>query len=302
METGIGIIDGPHSCGWIKIHRKVQGNPLWKSKPFSKGQAWIDLLLKTNHKAGSRLLLGNRTLTLQTGQVLTSQKRLSEEWGWSRRKVSNFFQTLFENGQIGTPESTPHYTLVTVANWASYQGRDNEEHTERNISGTSLAHQKHTFKKEKNYKNGENLKSCSSTPEVVTDSTKVPTTIVAASKPQQQPKAPPDPRVKTFVDYYHQEFLRMFGKKPVIAAHHPGLVKKLLAGREIEEVKTTLARFFESGDPFIVRAGYGLNIFYSQYNKLLSEDPAMSKLSEAGRQTVKNAQRWLKNMEDQDGK
>ena len=38
--------------GWISIHRKILNNILWQDKPFSKGQAWVDLLLITNHKTG----------------------------------------------------------------------------------------------------------------------------------------------------------------------------------------------------------------------------------------------------------
>ena len=31
--------------GWIKLWRKFVDDPLWTSEPFTKGQAWVDLLL-----------------------------------------------------------------------------------------------------------------------------------------------------------------------------------------------------------------------------------------------------------------
>jgi len=31
--------------GWIRLYRKMQDNPLWTSEPFTRGQAWIDLLM-----------------------------------------------------------------------------------------------------------------------------------------------------------------------------------------------------------------------------------------------------------------
>ena len=35
--------------GWIKIHRDILYHEIWSDKPFSKGQAWIDLILLANH-------------------------------------------------------------------------------------------------------------------------------------------------------------------------------------------------------------------------------------------------------------
>lgn len=35
--------------GWIKIHRDILYHEIWSDKPFSKGQAWIDLILMANH-------------------------------------------------------------------------------------------------------------------------------------------------------------------------------------------------------------------------------------------------------------
>ena len=32
-------------AGWIKLWRKFADDPLWVSEPFTKGQAWVDLLL-----------------------------------------------------------------------------------------------------------------------------------------------------------------------------------------------------------------------------------------------------------------
>lgn len=36
--------------GWIKLHRKLSDNPLWTCEPFTKGQAWVDLILLANHE------------------------------------------------------------------------------------------------------------------------------------------------------------------------------------------------------------------------------------------------------------
>ena len=47
--------------GWIKLHRELLLHDLWKYKPFSKGQAWIDLLMLANHK-NNKFFLGNEVI------------------------------------------------------------------------------------------------------------------------------------------------------------------------------------------------------------------------------------------------
>jgi len=39
--------------GFIILQRKITENWLWLSEPFSKSQAWVDLLLLANHSNGS---------------------------------------------------------------------------------------------------------------------------------------------------------------------------------------------------------------------------------------------------------
>jgi hypothetical protein len=36
--------------GWICLHRQIQDHWLWEDRPFSRGQAWIDLLMLANHE------------------------------------------------------------------------------------------------------------------------------------------------------------------------------------------------------------------------------------------------------------
>ena len=36
--------------GWIKLHRSISDNDLWTSEPFSRGQAFVDLILLASHK------------------------------------------------------------------------------------------------------------------------------------------------------------------------------------------------------------------------------------------------------------
>jgi len=138
--------------GWIKIYRRLQDNPLWGIKPFSKGQAWVDLLLRANHKEGNFVMIGNAKISILPGQILTSGKLLANVWGWSQHKVTNFQSNLFVNGQIGKPERKSKYTLITIINWSIYQSQQTEKETKKEIKRKSKGNEKETIKKEKNKK------------------------------------------------------------------------------------------------------------------------------------------------------
>lgn len=156
-------------AGWIKLHRKIRDNQLWEDKPFSKGQAWIDLLLRANHEEDNFVLIGNTTITLLPGQILTSGQSLARDWGWSQHKVTNFLNGLAgknnksqvdrkSNASVNfrTSKGKPAFTLITITNWASYQSQQIEKETKKEIERKSKGNQKETLKKIKNVKKKKN--------------------------------------------------------------------------------------------------------------------------------------------------
>jgi len=85
--------------GWISLHRQIQDNWIWKDKPFSKGQAWIDILLLASH-CENKFLLGNELVDIEEGEFVTSETKLSERWGWSRHKVDSFLIILKNDSML----------------------------------------------------------------------------------------------------------------------------------------------------------------------------------------------------------
>ena len=85
--------------GWIKLHRKIMDNPLYLSEPFTRMQAWIDLLLLANHKEGFFYVRGNKVI-VKRGQIGTSSRTLAARWQWSRGKVERFLNELNNDGVI----------------------------------------------------------------------------------------------------------------------------------------------------------------------------------------------------------
>ncbi len=107
--------------GWISLHRQIWESWIWKDKPFSKGQAWIDLLLLVNHK-DDKTLIDNKLITVLRGSHITSQLKLMDRWGWGKERVRNFLKLLEADGMI-LVETTTRYTLITITNYDTYQNQ-----------------------------------------------------------------------------------------------------------------------------------------------------------------------------------
>ena len=107
--------------GWIKLDRGIRNHWLWEEKPFSPGQAWLDLLMEAAHSTGPRSWKGSY-LTQHRGEVFTSMVALAGRWGWDRKKVARFLRAL-ERDHMVTLNDLPKGTLVTIENYTKFQGR-----------------------------------------------------------------------------------------------------------------------------------------------------------------------------------
>lgn len=133
--------------GWIKLHRKSFENDLYFSEPFTKWQAWTDLLLLANHKDGSIRKRGIRVI-VERGQVGCSQSTLSERWKWSRGKVSRFLNELKMKQQIEHQKNRVT-TLISILNYSEYQiyeqqnghQTDIKRYTNKNVETNSIVKQ-----------------------------------------------------------------------------------------------------------------------------------------------------------------
>lgn len=105
--------------GWIKLHRKIEQNDLWLSEPFTKGQAWVDIILLANHKRQVLFKRGIKVV-INRGEVGWSEDALAHRWKWSRGKVRRFLKYLKTVQQI---EQQKSHTLsrIIILNYDSYQ-------------------------------------------------------------------------------------------------------------------------------------------------------------------------------------
>ena len=141
---------------YIKLDRGLKNNSLWLlEKPFTKGQAWVDLLILAQGVDKSREYRGKQQMMIH-GNVYTSIYFLANRWGWGRTKVYRFLEKLMmdnmitvsgwsvdpdtgdtlhrkkailSTGQSGdttnrNKNDTTSDTIITIANWELYQYDD----------------------------------------------------------------------------------------------------------------------------------------------------------------------------------
>ena len=128
--------------GWISVHRSLQCHWLWSEKPFSKGQAWIDMLMMANH-ADKKFLLGSELVEVKTGSFITSELKLMERWGWSKAKVRNFLEVLQTDGML-VKISDKKKTTITIENYSVYQDSQTTERPVKDHAQTTERPQKDT--------------------------------------------------------------------------------------------------------------------------------------------------------------
>lgn len=142
--------------GWIKLHRQLLESDLWRSEAFSKGQAWVDLILLANHKDSFFYKRGVK-IDVKRGQLARSSVELSDRWKWSRSKVMKFLKDLKKEQQISITVSTVTQ-VVTVINYDNYQQKEQQTGQQKNSKRTAKEQQKDTYKNDKNDNNEKNEK------------------------------------------------------------------------------------------------------------------------------------------------
>jgi hypothetical protein len=146
--------------GYIKLSRALQDSPIWISDSFSRGQAWVDLLLSAAHKDTFFYVRGTK-VGVRRGQTAMSQLTMAKRWKWSRGKVKRFLNDL-ESEQMIAQLTGQLTTLVTICNYSVYQdGRTTDGTTGNTADGQQAEQQtdnrRGTFKNVKNVKNVEEI-------------------------------------------------------------------------------------------------------------------------------------------------
>ena len=139
------------ALGWISLHRQIQEHWLWEEKPFTRGQAWIDMLLLANH-ADKRFMLGNEFVEVKAGSFITSELKLMERWGWSKTKVRSFL-SLLETDEMIVKKTDRKKTTITIENYSDFQDSETIKEPQKDCKRTAKEPQKNTNNNDNNDNN-----------------------------------------------------------------------------------------------------------------------------------------------------
>lgn len=146
-----GNFDINKAQGYISLYRSIKNSPIWfrnERRAATKFEAFIDLILSANH-SNKKMSSGFKNIDLNVGDVLTSEVRLSEDWGWSRSRVRRFLESLEKVHKSVTTKRTTKYTVISIVNYGVYQ---NKEQVIDTANRTSSEHQVNTNNNDNNLK------------------------------------------------------------------------------------------------------------------------------------------------------
>lgn len=113
---------------FFTVDRKLLNDELWLAEPFTKGQAWLDLIGRASYKD---------TDELRRGEILTSERELAARWKWAPSKVHRFLKQL-ENAQMikrsreWSSERSREWSRLSLEKYGFYQdARSREWSSER---------------------------------------------------------------------------------------------------------------------------------------------------------------------------
>ncbi len=126
---------------WILLYRQLTEHWVWDDKPYSKGQAWVDILLGCNHDEG-KVNVKDKIIICKRGESVKCLKTWANRWGWTKSKVSRFLKLLISDSMIELkPEQNT--THLKVLNYGVYQAKRITDETQtkhkRNANETQTA-------------------------------------------------------------------------------------------------------------------------------------------------------------------
>ena len=145
--------DNETNSGWVSIYRKITENPLYFSEPFTRMQAWIDMIIIANHKESFFYVRGNK-VTVNRGEIGYSQQSLATRWQWSRGKVVRFLNEIEKSGMIVQQKNSVN-NIISIVKYDDYQ---QSSATDRATDGQQTVQQTDINNNDNNDNNKNNIK------------------------------------------------------------------------------------------------------------------------------------------------
>ena len=104
---------------FIRVPKDLFNDPIWNNREFTKKEAIIDLYNLAHdspNNKGAIIDINGHLVKIDVGDVIRGTRALSEKWGWSTKKVSNFIKKYQELGYLKQKKNTP-ITVVKILGW-----------------------------------------------------------------------------------------------------------------------------------------------------------------------------------------
>ena len=143
------------ATGYIKLYRSSLNDPLYLKEPFTKWQAWCDLILLA-YFAPTEFFVRSIRVKAKRGCVYKGVLELAERWKWSRGKVERFLSYLVSDKRVSIQKNNV-ISCISITNYEKYQ--QNESTNESANDATNESTNEHLIRRNKEDNN--NLKAVS---------------------------------------------------------------------------------------------------------------------------------------------
>ena len=117
--------------GWVKLYRKLRNDVIWQKCTLAQKVVMITILMSVNHSDQEWEWQGQK-FTVHPGQMVTSLDSLRKLCG-KGMTIQGVRGALLKLSKMGfsTDDTTKTGRLITVSNWAKYQGTDETQHSKQ---------------------------------------------------------------------------------------------------------------------------------------------------------------------------
>lgn len=125
------------ATGYIKLYRSSLNDPLYLKEPFTKWQAWCDLILLAYFAPADFFVRGIK-VKAKRGCVYKGVLELADRWKWSRGKVERFLSYLVSDKRVNIQKNNV-ISCISILNYEKYQqnGSTNESANETTNGSTN---------------------------------------------------------------------------------------------------------------------------------------------------------------------
>lgn len=115
---------------WFAVMRRYLDSEEWLSEPFTRAQAWVDIVGNAAYESGT---VEKRGILIHVGrgQLAVSLRDLSARWGWPVARISRHLAQLKQRRRIEI-EKNNVCTVITVLKYETYQNGNGSNGSKRN--------------------------------------------------------------------------------------------------------------------------------------------------------------------------